>query len=118
MPEIKGIDDFKGKTIHTARWDHEHDLGGERVAVIGTGATAIQLIPEIAPIVKSLAVFQRTPIWLLPKADLPVSERMRRALRYVPGFQRRLRFAMWFLTDGQILRLGASSSPRSAWARG
>jgi cation diffusion facilitator CzcD-associated flavoprotein CzcO len=105
MPDIKGMDEFKGKKIHTARWDHEHDLSGERVAVIGTGATAIQLIPQIAPIVKNLSVFQRTPIWLLPKADLPVSERMQKALRYIPGFQRLLRFAIWLLTDMVVVNV-------------
>lgn len=105
MPDIKGIDDFEGKKIHTAAWDHEHDLAGERVAVIGTGATGIQLVPEIAPIVEKLSVFQRTPIWLLPKPDLPVSERMKKALRYIPGLQRLLRLAMWLVTDMVVVNV-------------
>src|SRR5690606_31809621 len=67
LPAIEGVESFSGKTIHTARWDHEHDLRGERVAVIGTGASALQLIPRIAPVVRSLEVYQRTPIWVFPK---------------------------------------------------
>ena len=69
-PDIDGVDAFDGVTIHTARWDHHQDLTGKRVAVIGTGASAVQLIPEIAPIVKELTVFQRTPIWCFPKFDV------------------------------------------------
>ncbi|TDO17147.1 cyclohexanone monooxygenase [Mycobacterium sp. BK086] len=83
-PEIDGVDSFAGLTMHTARWDHEHDLTGKRVAVIGTGASAVQVIPEIAPIVQRLNVFQRTPIWCFPKADLPISRAARLAMR-VPG---------------------------------
>jgi cation diffusion facilitator CzcD-associated flavoprotein CzcO len=66
-PDIEGVDSFAGTTVHTARWDHGLDLTGKRVAVIGTGASAVQLIPEIAPIVAQLTVFQRTPIWCFPK---------------------------------------------------
>ena len=69
-PDIDGVDSFDGVTIHTARWDHDQDLTGKRVGVIGTGASAVQLIPEIAPIVKNLTVFQRTPIWCFPKFDV------------------------------------------------
>ncbi|MBB3752919.1 cyclohexanone monooxygenase [Mycolicibacterium sp. BK634] len=83
-PDIDGVDSFAGVIMHTARWDHEHDLTGKRVAVIGTGASAVQVIPEIAPIVQQLTVFQRTPIWCFPKADLPISRAARLAMR-VPG---------------------------------
>jgi len=62
-PEIPGVDEFAGSVMHTARWDHDQELGGKRVAVIGTGASAIQVIPAIAPDVEHLTVFQRTPIW-------------------------------------------------------
>ena len=68
-PEIAGLDDFRGTTMHTARWDDDVDLRGKRVAIIGTGASAVQIIPEIAPLVEQLTVFQRTPIWCLPKPD-------------------------------------------------
>ena len=70
--------------MHTARWDHGLDLTGKRVAIIGTGASAVQVIPEIAPIVEQLTVFQRTPIWCFPKADVPLSPAARRAMR-LPG---------------------------------
>ncbi len=83
-PEIEGIGDFAGTVMHTARWDHGVDLAGKRVAIIGTGASAVQVIPSIARDVTELTVFQRTPIWCLPKLDtrLPVAARL--ALR-VPG---------------------------------
>ena len=79
LPDIDGVDSFAGQTMHTARWDHSQELAGKRVAVIGTGASAVQVIPEIAPIVKQLNVFQRTPIWCFPKLDLPLSTAARLA---------------------------------------
>lgn len=84
LPDIDGVDSFAGVTMHTARWDHSQDLAGKRVAVIGTGASAVQVIPEIAPIVKQLTVFQRTPIWCFPKFDVPLSSTARRMMR-LPG---------------------------------
>lgn len=83
-PDIDGVGDFAGVTMHTARWDHSQDLTGKRVAVIGTGASAVQVIPEIAPIVEQLTVFQRTPIWCLPKFDVPLPGLARLAMR-IPG---------------------------------
>ena len=80
-PDIEGVDSFAGTTVHTARWDHNLDLTGKRVAVIGTGASAVQLIPEIAPVVQRLDVFQRTPIWCFPKLDLPLPAPARWAMR-------------------------------------
>ncbi|EFQ82928.1 monooxygenase, flavin-binding family [Aeromicrobium marinum DSM 15272] len=84
-PAIPGVDDFAGTAVHTARWDHDLDLTGQRVAVIGTGASAVQLIPSIAEQVEHLTVFQRTPIWCLPKFDAPLPAAARTALRRVPG---------------------------------
>jgi cyclohexanone monooxygenase len=81
LPDIPGVDSFAGVTMHTARWDHEQDLTGKRVAIIGTGASAVQVIPEIAPIVKQLSVFQRTPIWCFPKFDVPLSKAARSMMR-------------------------------------
>ena len=83
-PDIAGLQQFEGAVMHTARWDHDHDLGGKRVAVIGTGASAVQVIPSIAPEVEELIVFQRTPIWCLPKPDRRLGSRARSALR-LPG---------------------------------
>ena len=84
LPDIPGVDGFDGITMHTARWDHSQDLTGKRVAIIGTGASAVQVIPEIAPEVEHLTVYQRTPIWCLPKFDVPLPKAARWAMR-VPG---------------------------------
>ncbi|GBE66032.1 monoxygenase [Mycobacterium sp. MFM001] len=84
LPDIDGVDSFDGITMHTARWDHSQDLTGKRVGIIGTGASAVQVIPEIAPIVEQLTVFQRTPIWCFPKFDVPLPRPARWAMR-LPG---------------------------------
>jgi len=84
LPDIDGVDGFAGITMHTARWDHSQDLSGKRVAIIGTGASAVQVIPAIAPIVDKLVVFQRTPIWCMPKLDVPLPAPARWAMR-IPG---------------------------------
>jgi cation diffusion facilitator CzcD-associated flavoprotein CzcO len=86
-PDIPGIADFAGVTMHTARWDHAVDLRGKRVGIIGTGASAVQVIPEIAGDVEHLTVFQRTPIWCLPKPDFPLPGPLRTLLHRVPGAQ-------------------------------
>jgi cation diffusion facilitator CzcD-associated flavoprotein CzcO len=85
LPDIDGVDSFAGTTMHTARWDHSQDLTGKRVAIIGTGASAVQVIPEIAPIVSQLTVFQRTPIWCFPKFDVPLPAPARWAMRVRGG---------------------------------
>jgi cation diffusion facilitator CzcD-associated flavoprotein CzcO len=85
LPDIDGVDSFAGITMHTARWDHNEDITGKRIAVIGTGASAVQVIPEIAPIVKHLTVFQRTPIWCFPKFDVPLPKLARWAMRVPAG---------------------------------
>ncbi|MGY0498109.1 flavin-containing monooxygenase [Nocardia sp. FBN12] len=84
LPDIPGIESFAGATMHTSRWDHRQDLRGKRVAIIGTGASAVQVIPEIAAQVEQLTVFQRTPIWCLPRPDLPLPLPARLALK-IPG---------------------------------
>ena len=70
-PKIDGIDEFAGHSFHSARWDHDYDLRGKRVAVVGTGASAVQFVPAIAPEVGSLAVFQRSGNWFLPRRNRP-----------------------------------------------
>ena len=87
MPDIEGIDGFERDLIHTARWDYGCDLTGKRVAVIGTGATAIQVIPEIAERAEQLDVYQRTAIWMLPKLNPQLSRGWKRALRVAPFLQ-------------------------------
>jgi cation diffusion facilitator CzcD-associated flavoprotein CzcO len=84
-PDIPGLDDYAGTVMHTARWDHDQDLRGKRVAVVGTGASAVQVIPSIAPLVEQLTVFQRTPVWCLPKLDRPLSGVVRALLRLPPA---------------------------------
>jgi cation diffusion facilitator CzcD-associated flavoprotein CzcO len=74
LPEIPGLGDFAGTTFHTARWKDGHDLAGERVALIGSAASAVQAAPEIAPVVAQLDLYQRTPQWVLPKKDVPFTE--------------------------------------------
>ena len=91
-PAIKGLDDFVGTVMHTARWDHDVDLRGKRVAIIGTGASAVQVIPSIAPEVEHLTVFQRTAIWCLPKPDTRLHFPVRLAMR-LPGVSRLTRLA-------------------------
>src|SRR5688572_17836105 len=69
LPCFPGLDTFAGRVMHSGRWDHSHDVSGKRVAVIGTGASAVQIVPEIAPKVAELRVFQRTPIWVAPRHE-------------------------------------------------
>ncbi|MGI5455619.1 flavin-containing monooxygenase [Streptomyces sp. CA-249302] len=82
FPEVAGLAEFRGRSFHSARWDHGYDLRGKRVAVIGTGASAAQLVPEIAPTAGHLTVFQRTGNWFLPRRDRPVPAALDRALRW------------------------------------
>ena len=88
VPAIPGADDFAGHTFHSARWDHDHDLTGRRVAVIGTGASAVQFVPEVARVAGRLSVFQRTGNWFLPRRNRPYPRPARVAIRRVPGLQR------------------------------
>jgi cation diffusion facilitator CzcD-associated flavoprotein CzcO len=91
LPDIPGIDTFAGKIVHTADWDDDYDPTGRRVAIIGTGATAVQLIPELADRAADLTVYQRTPIWVAPKVDVRFSERTKRLFRRIPQVQRMIR---------------------------
>ncbi|MGV9411093.1 flavin-containing monooxygenase [Nocardia sp. NPDC003693] len=86
-PAIAGIEDYAGRLMHTARWDHSYDFTGKRVAVIGTGATALQVIPRLAEQVEHLTVFQRTAIWVAPKPDFPMGALSNRALDFPPAQQ-------------------------------
>jgi cation diffusion facilitator CzcD-associated flavoprotein CzcO len=101
MPEISGADRFAGVAFHSSQWDHSCDLTGKRVAVIGTGASAIQFVPKIAEQAGALTVFQRTPPWIHPRLDAPVSERVRRILETVPGTARGLRDAIYWLLEAR-----------------
>jgi 4-hydroxyacetophenone monooxygenase len=103
LPDIKGVETFKGKYFHSATWDHTIDLKGKRVASIGTGASAFQFVPEIAPEVAKLFVFQRTAPWLGPTPNYhdEVSEGKKWLLKHVPYYGKWYRFWLWWmLTDG------------------
>lgn len=83
-PKIEGLKDFQGKAFHSAKWDHSFDLKGKRVAVIGTGASAIQFVPAIAEKVKELSVFQRSPSYITPRPDRAYSKLERKLWCYIP----------------------------------
>jgi 4-hydroxyacetophenone monooxygenase len=103
MPDVKGIDSFKGASFHSGNWNHSVDLKGKRVAVIGTGASAFQFVPEIAPEVGQMFVFQRSAPWLGPAPDYheDVGEGQKWLLKHVPFYAQWYRFWMfWMLTDG------------------
>ncbi|MCF8571678.1 NAD(P)/FAD-dependent oxidoreductase [Gordonia sp. HY002] len=87
-PDFPGIDTFAGQIIHTTSWPDGHDFAGQRVAVIGTGATAVQVIPEIAKLARHLTVFQRTPIWVVPKVDFAIPGVVQRLFASIPFTQK------------------------------
>ncbi|MEU1996159.1 NAD(P)/FAD-dependent oxidoreductase [Nocardia gamkensis] len=105
LPDIKGINDFEGETFHSARWNHDADLTGKRVAIIGTGASAIQIVPAIAAKVGHLDVYQRTAPWLLPRLDRPYTKAERLAFKHVPGLQRLSRAAIYAARETQVVGL-------------
>jgi cation diffusion facilitator CzcD-associated flavoprotein CzcO len=91
IPDIKGLSAFKGDVVHTARWDRSLALDGRRIGLIGTGASAVQVIPEIAERAARLDVYQRTPIWVYPKPDIPIPAAVRRLFRTAPWIERGIR---------------------------
>lgn len=96
IPEFPGAAEFTGTAFHSAQWDHTAELSGKRVAVIGTGASAIQFVPEILDRVAELTVYQRTAPWVLPRADVEFSDRFKHALRTVPGLRFGLRNSIYW----------------------
>ncbi|KAG9198704.1 hypothetical protein G6514_009654 [Epicoccum nigrum] len=136
-PDIPGLDEFKGKMMHSARWDWSYDMQGKKIGVIGNGATAAQIIPEILPVSQTLTVYQRSPNWVIPREDGPVPGWKRALYRYVPPVRWRKRAEMMdfresfysAVTDGQsafadmlrslcgdMMRRQIPSSP-SLWAK-
>jgi cation diffusion facilitator CzcD-associated flavoprotein CzcO len=105
IPGIPGLDSFEGAVFHSARWDHEHDLDGERVAVIGTGCTAVQIVPKIQPRVGRLHVFQRTPPWIIPHSDRRITDFERRLYRRVPLLQRLVRGGVYLSREWLALAM-------------
>jgi Predicted flavoprotein involved in K+ transport len=109
-PEISGRERFVGPTFHSAEWDHSYDLTGKRVAVIGTGASAVQFVPHVAERAARLTVFQRTAPWIQPKPDFEIPERVKKVLRTVPPARRALRDAIYWLLETRAL--GFTIDPR------
>jgi len=87
MPPIEGVEKFAGHSFHSAAWDHDYPLAGKRVAVVGTGASAVQFVPEIAPLVSRLSVFQRTGNWFLPRKNRAYPAAWKAAIELIPGLQ-------------------------------
>jgi cation diffusion facilitator CzcD-associated flavoprotein CzcO len=113
-PDIPGLDSFAGAMFHSAHWDHGHDFRGERVAVLGTGASAIQFVPAIAPRTARLSVFQRSAPYVLAKPDRAYRARALRAFRRVPGLLRLSREANYF--SNELRSLGFNTEPRLLFA--
>ena len=113
LPDIPGLETFTGPAFHSARWDHDVDLKGKRVAVIGTGASAVQFIPEIAGEVAELVVFQRTPPWLvpIPKYHAEVAPELTWMYTHVPSYSEWNRFTIfWRMGDGAIANVTVDDS--------
>lgn len=96
VPEIEGMESFEGEVFHSARWNHDYDLTGKRVAVIGTGASSIQIVPEIATQVSHLDVYQRTAPWVMPRKDRPYRSIEKLGFRFLPFFQRAYRTGIYW----------------------
>lgn len=102
-PDVPGIAAFKGKTFHSAEWDHGYDLKGKRVAVIGTGASAIQFVPQIQKQVAQLDLYQRTPPWIMPKPDRAIASLERALYRRFPALQSAYRSAIYWMLESRVL---------------
>jgi cation diffusion facilitator CzcD-associated flavoprotein CzcO len=109
-PEVPGLETFRGTVFHSAQWQHEHDVAGERVAVIGTGASAVQFVPAVAAGTASLTVFQRSAPFVFPKHDAPYTHRARTAYARVPGLLRLSRLSVYLRNEFRSLFL--NTEPR------
>jgi cation diffusion facilitator CzcD-associated flavoprotein CzcO len=104
LPDVPGLESFEGTAFHSAQWDHDHDLDGERVAVIGTGASAIQFVPEIQPRVGRLHVFQRTAPWVVPHRNRPTTRWERALYRLFPPAQLAMRAGIYWARESFVLQ--------------
>jgi len=100
LPDIDGLADFQGPAFHSAQWDHDVDLAGKRVAVIGTGASAIQIVPGIIGEVAELQLYQRTPPWVVPRPNEPFPDWVKTAFTYVPGLRLGVRTGIYWFLEG------------------
>jgi len=103
VPDVPGLDSFKGKLFHSSQWAHDYDFKGKTVASIGTGGSAIQYVPEVAPHVKHLHVFQRTAPWILPKPDRPYRELERTLFRLSPLLRKLHRGWLYVRNEARVL---------------
>jgi cation diffusion facilitator CzcD-associated flavoprotein CzcO len=103
IPRIPGLDSFEGPAFHSAQWDHDQDLSGKRVAVIGTGASTIQVVPQIQPQVERLHLFQRTPPWIMPHPDRALSRPERRLYKRFPALQLAMRAGIYWARETFVL---------------
>jgi cation diffusion facilitator CzcD-associated flavoprotein CzcO len=110
IPEFEGLDEFNGAVFHSAEWDHSVDLTGKRVAVIGTGASAIQIVPEIVKDVAELQLYQRTPAWVMPRPNNPIPDWMRKTFTYVPGTRAAMRAGIYWLHE--VVGFAMTKQPR------
>ena len=121
LPEIPGRDEFGGQSWHSARWDHDVSLAGKRVAVVGTGASAIQFVPEVAKTASHVDVYQRTPPYVLPKADRPYREAEQKLFDRLPAVRKaeRLRIFLYgeLLTSGLVISPKMLAAPMQLWRR-
>ena len=121
LPDIVGRSEFAGPSWHSGRWDHDVDLSGRRVAVIGTGASAIQFVPEIAKVAGHVDVYQRTPPYVLPKGDRPYREAEHAVFERLPLVRKadRLRIFLYgeLLTSGFVLSPKLLAGPMRLWRR-
>lgn len=104
-PDIPGRELFQGASFHSSTWDHDFELAGAKVAVVGTGASAIQFVPQIAPKVAELRLFQRSPPWILPKADWAIHDRTRRLFARVPTLQKLVRWGQYLRQESRGIAL-------------
>lgn len=110
VPEIKGLDTFSGDLFHSARWDHQTSLVGKRVGVIGNGASGVQIIAEVAKEAGHLTVFQRTPHWIVPRADRDYTEAEKGMFRKDPEAMQRLRTSMFWENEERFAQRAAIPS--------
>ncbi|NQD94718.1 NAD(P)/FAD-dependent oxidoreductase, partial [Pseudomonas sp. CrR25] len=103
IPSLNGLENFSGTLFHSQQWNHDYDLSGKRVAVIGTGASSIQFVPQIQKQVAQLDLFQRTAPWIMPKPDRAISQRERERFKHVPWLQKLWRGAIYALLESRVI---------------
>ena len=117
IPDLPGLSDFRGEVFHSAAWRHDVDLAGKRVAVVGTGASAIQIVPKLQREVEQLYVFQRTPAWIMPHTDRPLPRWYRRLFKRAPALQRLVRGAIYWGRETFVIGFMGKDRMRIAnWA--